>query len=344
MKMNSKWLAASLAVFLSLSTPAFALSVQDKVQDKQDKQAGQEKKADEKHEKKADEKTAPSGTPVLWRDPGDIASRDLSEVPGGEELKPDLSSVTFMEEETGGYSVKFRVKDGAGKIWVAKLGKEAQPETAAARLVSAVGYATEISHLVPCVQIANAPEPRKEVERCDGKGFANVRFEARPASVKRLAEWSWKENPFAGTKEFKGLIVMMALINNWDLKDSNNKILHVAGEGGDELLYVVSDLGATFGKTGNFITHNRNEPKDFAKSKFVEKVEGQNVRFSYDGKNQSLMDNITVEDAKWIATLLSRLTDEQIRDAFRAANYKDEQIALLAGEVRERIDQLKGIQ
>ena len=39
---------------------------------------------------------------------------------------------------------------------------------------------------------------------------------------------------------------MMALINNWDLKDVNNAIYR--GKDG-ELVYMVSDLGASFGTT-----------------------------------------------------------------------------------------------
>jgi hypothetical protein len=287
----------------------------------------------------------PKGTPVLWRDPGDISSRDMLHGPGGESMKPDLSSVTFLEEETGGYSPKFRVKDGAGRVWVAKLGKEAQPETVATRLVWAVGYMTEIPYLAPCVQIKGAPAPKKEVARCEGEGFANVRFEARPDDVKRLVEWSWADNPFKDSREFKGLIVMMALLNNWDLKDSNNKIIYApAGEGGQgELRYIISDLGATFGKTGNFITHNRNEPKDFAKSDFVERVEGNRVRFGYDGKNTGLMENISVDEAKWIGGLLSKLTEQQIQDAFRAANYGPEDVKTLTEALRARIGQLANL-
>ena len=283
----------------------------------------------------------PQGTPVLWRDPGDISTRNLLEGPGPD-LKPDLSSVTFIKDEVGGYSPKFRVKDGAGKIWVAKLGNEARPETASVRLAWAVGYATEINHLVPCVQIKGAPKPRKEVERCEGgKGFANVRFEARPEAVKRLTEWSWDDNPFKDSKEFKGLIVMMALINNWDLKDANNKILLVPGANGqNELHYIISDLGATFGKTGNFITHSRNEPEKFVKTKFVEGVEGGKVTFHYSGKNSKLFDTITVEDARWIGGLLSKLSDAQLSDALRAANFNAEEVTMLTAELRSRINEL----
>src|SRR5215210_9459043 len=78
---------------------------------------------------KGKKKGPPQGTPVLWREPTDISSRDLLLGPGGEEMKPDLSRVTFIKEETGGYSKKYRVRDGRGRVWVAKIGKEAQPET-----------------------------------------------------------------------------------------------------------------------------------------------------------------------------------------------------------------------
>ncbi|HEY0319831.1 MAG TPA: hypothetical protein VGC66_02555 [Pyrinomonadaceae bacterium] len=291
--------------------------------------------------KSKDTEQQPTGTPVLWRDPGDVSSRNLLTGPGSEGVKPDLSKITYIRDEQTGYSVKYHVKDGAGKTWVVKVGNEARPETAAVRLIWAVGYVSEINYLVPCLHIPGAAKPRKDVPRCEGDGFADARFEARPDDVKRLDIWSWKNNPFAGTKEFKGLVVLMALLNNWDLKDENNKVISVKGtDGQNELQYIISDLGATFGKTGGAITHSRNEPENYAKSKFINGVEGGRVRFAYSGKSQFLFDNIMVEDARWIANLLARLTDQQIGDAFRAADFKPDEVQVLASTVRARINEL----
>jgi hypothetical protein len=281
------------------------------------------------------------GTPVLWKDPGDITSKDMLAGAGGEAMKPDISNVTFVKDEVGGYSAGFRVRDGAGNVWVAKLGKEAQPETAASRFVWAAGYVSEIHYLFPCVHIKGAPD--KNVERCEGKGFANVRFEARPKGIKRQGTtWSWANNPFSGTKELKGLIVLMAFLNNWDLKDDNNKLIYVPGSDGaqGEIHYILSDLGATFGKTGGFLSRSRNDPEDYAKSKFIEGVEGGRVKFAYSGKNSALFKDITVADAKWVGELLSRLSDQQLTDAFRAGNFTPEEIGLLVPAVRARINQL----
>src|SRR5205085_6264726 len=99
-------IACAFILVLSLSFPA--LAAKDKAKKKQG---------------------LPKGTSVLWREPSDIASRDLYLGPGGAEMRPRLHRLKFIKEEKGGYSKKFRVRDGAGREWVAKIGKEAQSET-----------------------------------------------------------------------------------------------------------------------------------------------------------------------------------------------------------------------
>jgi hypothetical protein len=201
-------------------------------------------------------------------------------------------------------------------------------------LLWGVGYLTEVNYLVPRLIIP-------------GKGsFTNVRLEARPDNWKRGDEWKWKQNPFNHTPELQGLKVMMALINNWDLKDSNNVIVKVRGD--DELRYIISDLGATFGHASTTplfwrITRSRNNPEKYAKTNFFEKVKGDRVVLHFGGKNRGLLKDISIRDAQWMASWLSQLSDQQIRDAFRAANYSPSQINLLTREVRERTNELMSL-
>ncbi|MGH9905278.1 MAG: hypothetical protein ACRD8U_06785 [Pyrinomonadaceae bacterium] len=110
-------------------------------------------------DKKDKKKVMPTGTPVLWREPVDIQTRNLLLGPGGEAMKPNLSKVTYVEDRVGGYSKKYLVQDASGNEWVAKLGKEAQPDTAANRLLWAAGYETEIAYLMINVssQVASRP-------------------------------------------------------------------------------------------------------------------------------------------------------------------------------------------
>jgi hypothetical protein len=244
---------------------------------------------------KGSKKEKMQGKPLMWESV-DISQQDLFLGPGGEEMRPDLSSVSIVkiEEDTATYK-KYRIKDGAGRIWVAKINDvESQPETAAVRLIAALGYKTEINYLAPTLTVP-------------GKGeFKNVRLEARPENVERLDRWKWNDNPFKETKEFQGLKIMMAFLNNWDLKDSNTVIL----KSGDEIHYVISDLGATFGKLGSNnmpifwrIGRSKNEPEKYSESEFIKEAKDGKVDFSFKGKWSNLFENITVEHGHWLADL-----------------------------------------
>jgi hypothetical protein len=93
---------------------------------------------------------------VLWRDPGDIASRNLLYGPGSPDLAP-VAPFTFVKEDKSGESPKFEVRDAKGVEWRIKLGPEAQSETVATRLVWAVGYFVEEAYYLPEAKIENLP-------------------------------------------------------------------------------------------------------------------------------------------------------------------------------------------
>lgn len=280
--------------------------------------------------KKGKDKPLPQGKAVMWESVN-VGSRDLYYGPGGRSMQPDLSKVTFLKEEKGGHNKKYRIKDAAGRTWVAKLGREAQPETATVRILWALGYKTEINYLVPTITIP-------------GKGtFKNVRLEARPDDVDRLEEWKWKDNPFIGKPEFQGLKAMMVFFNNWDIVDVQNKVIESDGE----LHYIVSDLGATFGRLGNNnfpiiyrLGRSVNKPEHYSKSKFIKGTEDGYVKLAYKGKNRDIFKGITVQQARWLADLLLDLKERQVRDAFRAANYSQKDIDTLTGAVMRRISDL----
>lgn len=307
-------LRQTILMLTMLSMTAFVAAAQDK--DKGGKKAG------------------PITNPVLWSDV-ETSSLDLFNGPGGAAMQPDVSRIEFIKEETQGHNKKFRIKDAKGQIWVAKLGREAQPETAAVRLLYGLGYKTEINYLVPKLTIP-------------GKGtHENVRLEARPSNVERLDEWKWKDNPFVGTNELQGLKIMMVFLTNWDLLDLQNKVLRVNNNGVVEDQFVISDLGATFGKLGNnnlpfFFRLGRktNDPGTWYEAGFVSGVKDGMIDFDFKGKGRSLMEDITVAQGRWLAGRLSQLSDRQLDDAFRAANYAPDEIKLLRQGVRERTAEL----
>ena len=308
----------------------------------------------------AADKAVPTSAGILWREPADMASRDLIYGAGGKEHAPGITSkFTFDKEDLKGTNPKFSVKDDSGTKWKVKLGVEAKPETAAARLVWAVGYSTNEDYFLPKLTVQGLPAHLKRgdnLKQPDGS-FADVRLKRSVKSEdKEDATWKWRENPFTGTREFDGLRVMMALINNWDLKDANNAIYDTT----DGKLYMVTDLGASFGTTGESWTHERSKGnlKEYRRSKFITHVTPEYVSFGTPSRPAPIFlfnpheffsrvhlewigHKIPRDDVRWMAQELSRLTPNQIRDAFRAAGYSDQDVEGFAGVVEKRIAALR---
>jgi hypothetical protein len=110
--------------------------------------AAQKEKKTSPHKEEISAKTA-----VLWRDPGDIAARNLFYGEGGKEDAPPGTTFTYVKEDLNGTNPKFNVVDENGVKWRIKLGEEARPETVATRFLWAVGYFTDEEYFLPRIQV-----------------------------------------------------------------------------------------------------------------------------------------------------------------------------------------------
>ena len=297
-----------------------------------------------------------AGTAILWREPADIASRNLFYGSGGSANAP-RGPMTFVKEDLDGSSPKFVVRDARGGEWKVKLGREAQSETAATRLVWAAGYFTDEDYYVPELQVANLPKLRRGQNLVEPGGLVrSARLERVFKDREKTAYWRWRRSPFADTREVDGLLVLMSLINNWDLKDVNNSV-YTTREGA--LICVVSDLGASFGSAGFSFpkSKSRSNLESYRDSAFVRRAGSDEVDFEAPHRPafirafglpdymkrlsmQTLGRDIPRQHVKWIAGILSKLSSAQIRDAFRAGGYTPEEIEGFAKVVESRIAQL----
>ncbi|HYG82234.1 MAG TPA: hypothetical protein VD861_17670 [Pyrinomonadaceae bacterium] len=307
-------------------------------------------------------RTSPAA--ALWRDPGNVSSRDLRYGPGLPGWEP-AAPFTFIEEDRSGETPKFDVRDARGVEWKVKLGPEAQSETVATRLVWSVGYFAEEAYYLERVRIRGLKRLSRGRQYVENREFVRgARFEPRRKGVERGPEWDWDKNPFRGTKELSGLKVLMILLNNYDARKANNRVFYVLGRGGRrrEVRYVVTDLGATMGRAGGLGgTRSKNNLKDFLSTRFVTNVEEDgSVEFDFDTRPTRLgmftilyppyyrgevrkeksMRGIPVAHARWIGGLLSRLSEAQLRDAFNAAGYDAPTVEGYVRALRERINQL----
>ena len=275
---------------------------------------------------------------VLWTDPGAIASRDLVWGSGSADRAPK-GPFTFVEEDTDGTQPKVIVRDANGREWTAKFGEEVHSGIAASRIVWALGYVADELYFVDRGTISGAKGLKTAAKWIGQDGaFTKASFRLRDANAERAAErWTFAKNPFAGTKELSGLAILMTMLGNWDIQgDRNNRIL--TGDGGNR--YIVSDLGATFGKMGAFpAPRSKWNLADFQKEEFIEKVENGMLDLDYEGYGG--INLVPVEHARWFAALASQLTDKQLADAFRAAGASEQEIAGFSARMRQKIAELQ---
>ena len=314
------------------------------------------------HASSKDHPLAPADVknPVLWEDPGNIAGKDLFYGRGGADHQPK-PPFTFVEEDRNGTNPKFDARDSENKKWRVKLGVEARPEVTASRLLWAVGYFTDDDYVLPTATVAHLHLQRGR-DLVQGETVTEARFDRKPKGEDKIADWRWKQNPFTGKREFNGLRVMMAVLNNWDLKDVNNAVY--SDDKHDRQIFLVHDIGATFGSNTEHRTHDSDKGnlQSYETSKFVVKNEGGKVTFgtpAFPGKflydegpvlvgeafRRSALDwighDIPVADARWVGSLLGQLTHGQIEDAFRAGDFPTDQREAFVKVVEDRIAALK---
>jgi len=294
---------------------------------------------------------------ILWHEPTDIESRDLRYGSGGPDHTPKEPFV-FLNEDLEGTNPKFEVRDGAGVKWKVKLGVEARPEVAASRLVWAAGYFTPDNYFLPAVRVKNMPatlERGQELIGADGV-IRGARFK-RSSGIKKVGTWKWRKNPFTGTRELNGLRVLMALINNIDLKNVNNAVFKTAGAGPERYLYMVSDLGSSF-SGAIWPIYLKGNLASYRESKFITAISADTVDLHiptgpalvdmahipshfYRKKLRWIGRDIPRTDARWIGEILSRLSHEQIHDAFRFSGHTPEEIRGYTDVLLKRIAALR---
>ena len=266
----------------------------------------------------------------LWIQPD--RERDLFWGVGGERLKPD-TSVTYkvLDVKRGGFSMGLTVESPDGRKWSAKMPPEAPTEVVASRLLWGVGYHQPPIYYVGKWNADDAPDKNPQLP---------ARFRESKPDLHGLdagSPWSYYQNPFVGTRELNGLLVLQVMLGNSDLKDEQNALYKLTEPSeGATTWYVARDLGQSFGRTG-VLDAPRGDLKVFEETPFIKGVAGGYVRFDYRGRHGRLIDHMTPEDVRWICQKLQRLTDKQWDDAFRAGGYAPQTAARFIKRFKQKI-------
>jgi hypothetical protein len=292
---------------------------------------------------------------LIWHDPGDVSKIDLGG-PVGTGIGAPKPPFTFVKEDMSGTQPKVDVIDGTGRKWVAKFGNEVKPECFTWRIPAAVGYYVEPSYYVAGGQLAGlGPMQRKtpSIQR-DGH-FKDARFQIRDPNFRYLdnQSWKWASNPFVGSKELKGLEILIMLASNWDNKDgtsapgdSNTGMFERVLNGRRELIYSFTDWGSGMGLWGDKGGQSDWACADYSRqtSEFVKGVVNGQVVFGYEGHhNDDFKTNIHPSDVAWLLKYLGKIRDDQLHAALQASGATSSEVTCFTTAIQARIEQLKKV-
>jgi hypothetical protein len=266
----------------------------------------------------------------LWVEPQDLESRDLFVGAGGREDVPDPDAAyRVVGYDKTGHSRGYDVEDEKGRKWRVKIGEEAQSEIVVSRILWAIGYYQPALHYLKTWRMTGGGDKDKPAP-------GRFRLESDHKSVGR---WRWgKKNPYEGKPAYHGLIVANLVLNNWDFGPDQNRIYDMKDGETPRLRFIVQDVGASLGKS-RWPWGTRNKIDDFESEGFVKRIDGDRVIFHYRSRHRIMTGHITVEEVVWTCRLLSRLSDAQLRDAFRAADYTPEITERYLRKIKEKIRQ-----
>ncbi len=311
-------------------------------------QKDKEKESKKSKKSKKSSPNAPSqpGQPALWEDRGDISQLNLILGIGSEEGRPK-PPFQFDKEDVTGTNPKIKVIDANGVKWNIKFDEEVHAEVASSRIAWACGYMVEESYFVPSGKVdgVSGLSRAKKFVGSDGS-FTKGMFEKRPDTIaRRGVNWSWDSNPFVGSKELSGLAILNCLLSNWDAKTTNNNVLGMYDEDGKTARdwYLVADWGGTFGKTGGFTSHSKWDLAAYQKQAFIDGMSGNSVKFHYSGKMGGTLTSIPREHVVWFTGIVGKLSDDQLRDAFKTAGATQTEVDGFSSQLRKRINELKSV-
>jgi hypothetical protein len=278
---------------------------------------------------------APERGATLWERPVRLASQDLLHGPWGRDYAPDPDAVyTLVERKHSGVNLGMTVRDPEGREWSVKqpfpggMDDEGQVEVVVSRLLSAIGYHQPPVYYLPTFTLQDEWGRHTEI---------GGRFRPKLEELDDKGSWRWEDNPFVGTRPYRGLLAVLMMFNSTDLKASNNTLYERRRGDVVERWYVARDLGSALGDTQR-LAPRKGHIDSFERDPFIRGVADGYVDFHYNGWYRKLVDrHITADDVAWASELLAGLSERQWRDAFRAGGFEPAVASRFIAKLQEKI-------
>ena len=168
---------------------------------------------------------------------------------------------------------------------------------------------------------------REEVERnIDYLAFVPGTFEEDRDDIKSIGPWKYDEFGAADRREVRAIQIVSAWVDEFNMRWENTTLAWVNENGAWKKKHMLSDVGSGFGGATS-IVHMKNSRLDRFLPRVTEPRPDGSVKMSHfmqNMKNEAL-DNMSLEDARWMLRKMARISARQLRDMLRATLMSDKE-------------------
>jgi hypothetical protein len=180
---------------------------------------------------------------------------------------------------------------------------------------------------------------------------ASFTCKEKSSDEQEIGAWDYNSLGHTGLREVRGMAILDAWLDNWDVRWGNNRLkLLEAKDGTYRLEHDVADIGALFGNSSGIFrpVHGKwkqglydNEPNDYLWSFTHSQRSGKTTvpirDYMTDSKIAPFYE-MNIDDARWMARMIAQLSEEQIKCTLIASGFDASTARLLLEKLVARRD------
>jgi hypothetical protein len=184
---------------------------------------------------------------------------------------------------------------------------------------------------------------RPEVEaRIDHLITVAANVQIKDEKAQSIGPWDFGQLGHENLRELRGAGLLAAWLGWFDSRFENTRLKVVETDDGKELRHCFSDLGGGLGEGSSFFSPRGERPDRFTSS-FTKSANGGR-KFRIVGfkpiERTAAFEEMTFDDARWMARFIGQLSEEQISQALVASGFDSTQVTLYTGKLLSRRDQM----
>lgn len=175
---------------------------------------------------------------------------------------------------------------------------------------------------------------------------ANV--QVKESRAQNIGPWDFSQLGHEHLRELRGAGLLAAWIGLADSRFDNTRLKAVKNGGTTELKHFFTDLGGGLGKANGIMSHRPEDveafPLFFTEPELRQGKGKMTIPFRIVNfqpiERTPAFEQMTIDDARWMARLIAQLTEQQIVDALTTSGFDSGEVRVVSAKLRSRREKM----